>query len=90
MQHMHLDDLICPGSSVAIAINSLRKLSWTKDPKAVAVIISVNVHGHKDGKPFTWMPQLGSSIAEGVTKYIVTMRNTILAQFIGASITEIK
>ena len=94
MLNLHLDELIRPGSSVAIAVNPSRKLSWTKTPKTVAAIITVNVRGHKDGGiSFTEMTNLGSSIVEGVKNYVVSMRDTILAQFIqpgAVNITEIK
>lgn len=90
MLNLPLDELICPGSSVVIAVNPSRKLSWTKNPKTVAAIITVNVLGHNDGKLFTELAQLGYSMAEGVKNYVVSMKDVIQAQFIGVNITEIK
>ena len=89
--NLPLDDLILSSSSIAIVINPSRKLSSIKDHKTVAVIIGVNIHDHKDdGISFTMLPHLGSSMAEGVKNYVVKMKETILAQFNGANITEIK
>ena len=89
--NLHLDDLILSSSSIAIVINPSRKLSSIKDHKTMAVIIGVNIHDHKDGGiSFTMLPHLGSSMAEGVKNYVVKMKDTILRQFNGARITEIK
>ena len=95
MQRVHevlneyLDDLVRPDSSIAFIVNTSRKLSCTKDPKTVAVIVTLNVQGHNDGgMPFTDRKKLGPSIAEGVKNYVVTIKDRILAQF--TDVTEIK
>ena len=89
----HLDDMVIPTSSIAFAINSSRKLSWTKDSKTAAVI-TLTIHGRKDdGKRFTERKGLALSIAEGVTNYVIDKRGAILAQFIlgpDVNVTEIK
>ena len=86
----HLNELICSTSSIAIIVNPSRYLSQTEDPKSMVAIISINIRGHGDGKLFTDHPGFGSSMAEGVANYIVSMKDTILLQFMGANITEMK
>ena len=89
-----LDELVRPDSSIVIAINPSKKLSWKKNPKTVAVIITVNLAGHGDGKLFTDpLLNLEQSIVDGVETYIANSRKLILAQFTDsekANITEIR
>ncbi len=87
----YLNELVQPGSSVAIAVNPSKQLSksWTggKDSPTVAAIVTIKMLGDDQ-------PKLGFSIVEGVTKYtaLAECRIQFLALFyaIGVKITEIQ
>ena len=90
----HLDEMVKPKSSIIFFVNPSMRLFCTKYPsKTVAVIITLTVHGHKDGgKLFTDRTNLDLSIVEGVKNYVIDMKDLILAQFNSqfTDVTEIK
>ena len=89
-----LDEVIKQKSSIIFFVNPSMKVFCAKYPsKTVAVIVTLNVRGHKDdGKPFTDKKDLDLSIAEGVKNYIIFMKELILAQFNSqfTDVTEIR